>query len=175
MNQLKDWALLLCAAAVACGLLGILLPRSTSGKAGKMAISFFFLCCLLSPLRTGLGNLSLDLSFLEETEEQLAEELEQEARQLAYSMAQNHILELIQTRLEQQEIIPLALSVDAQETETGILLTARLTLPAKDKDREGEIRILLLQDCGIEKAEFFWQEDEERWKQENGKPSALSG
>ena len=175
MTGLKNWALLLCTAAVACGLLGILLPQSTSGKAGKMAVSFFFLCCLLSPLRSGLGNLSLDLSFLEETEEQWTEELEQESQQLAYSIAQSHILELIQTRLEQREIIPLTLSVDTQETETGILLTARLILPAEDKDREGEIRTLLLRDCGVEKVEFSWQEDEKIWKQESGKPSALSG
>ncbi len=50
MNELREWALLLCAAAVICSIFSRLFPESSIGRQGKRLLPCAFLLIVLSPL-----------------------------------------------------------------------------------------------------------------------------
>ncbi|MBQ3133661.1 MAG: hypothetical protein IJC17_05270 [Clostridia bacterium] len=50
MNGLQEWAIGLCAAAIACTALLLLLPSRGSAPMMKTLLSVFFCCCLLGPI-----------------------------------------------------------------------------------------------------------------------------
>lgn len=54
MNDLKQWALAVCAAAVVCSILLQLFPDSLLGRQGRPLVAAAFLCVLLAPLSGGV-------------------------------------------------------------------------------------------------------------------------
>lgn len=156
MEELKQWALMCCAAILAGGIATLLLPPGSSAKAGKTAVSFFLLSCLILPLRELQGDFSLQLERSEALSQQWQETLTQDTEELSYSLAKGHILELIRARLEQLGLT--AQKLDVEFTENDVHLT--LILPEEEKNREGELRSLLLREYGLQDAEIIWQEVE---------------
>ena len=59
MEGLRQWAMVVCTAAVVCSLLGILFPDNRLGHQGKMVLPCVFLCVLLSPLAGGVNRVKL--------------------------------------------------------------------------------------------------------------------
>ena len=153
MEEMKQWALMCCAAILAGGIATLLLPP---GSSGKTAVSFFLLSCLILPLRELQGDFSLELERSEALSQQWQETLTQDTEELSYSLAKGHILELIRARLEQLGLT--AQKLDVEFTENDVHLT--LVLPEEEKNREGELRSLLLREYGLQDAEIIWQEVE---------------
>jgi len=81
--------------------------------------------------------------------------LTQDTEELSYSLANDHILELIRARLVQLGLN--AQKLDVEFTENDVHLT--LVLPEEEKNREGELRSLL-REYGLQDAEIIWQEVE---------------
>lgn len=50
MDGIREWGYSLCAAAIACGMIQVLIPNAGAGRVMRMTVSVFFLCCLFSPL-----------------------------------------------------------------------------------------------------------------------------
>ena len=50
MDAVRQWAFGLCTAALGCGLLQMLAPKTPASKLLQTAVSLFFLCCLLRPV-----------------------------------------------------------------------------------------------------------------------------
>ena len=59
MDSIRQWAFSVCAAAIVCSLLQMLLPTFSVSKLARTAIAVFFLCALFQPI--GFGSLSGDL------------------------------------------------------------------------------------------------------------------
>lgn len=61
MGDIRAWAMGVCAAAIACGVAQMILPKSGIQKVFNITISVFFLTCLFSPvlLSAGLGSLDI--------------------------------------------------------------------------------------------------------------------
>ena len=156
MEELKQWALMFCTAILAGGIATLLLPPGSSAKAGKTAVSFFLLSCLILPLRELQGDFSLQLERSEALSQQWQETLTQDTEELSYSLAKDHIIELIRARQEQLGLN--AQKLDVEFTENEVHLT--LILPEEEKNREGELRSLLLREYGLQDAEIIWQEVE---------------
>ena len=55
MDGFRQWAVVVCTAAVVCSLLGILFPENRLGQQGKLVLPCVFLCVLLSPLTGGVN------------------------------------------------------------------------------------------------------------------------
>ena len=159
MTESKQWVLMLCTALLVGGLVSALLPAGKSGTAGKTAISFFLLSCLLLPLRQISADFRPQLEYSEQRAEQWGEELQLRTEELSYSLAEDHILELVQAKLEPMNLEVLALNLnfveDGNETQPRITIT----LHGKERERESEVRKLLLNEVGIWEVEFIWQEE----------------
>lgn len=54
MEAFRQWAFSLCAAAMVCAIIELLLPNVSSAKMARMALSVFFLCALIQPIGLGL-------------------------------------------------------------------------------------------------------------------------
>lgn len=50
MDAVRQWAFSLCAAAMACAVIELLLPSISLAKMTRLALSVFFLCVLIQPL-----------------------------------------------------------------------------------------------------------------------------
>ena len=59
MDSLRQWAVAVCAAAVACTLLRQLFPENRLGEQGRMLLPCLFLCVLLSPISSGFADVKL--------------------------------------------------------------------------------------------------------------------
>lgn len=164
METLQNWTWFICGGAVLCGLFDLLLPIGNSKKSAKLVLSLLFLSTMLTPLKQ---NITMEFPQLSLREEEHLEVLQQRQKQLAYSLAEDHILELTQTALEDAEIHAETILLSLSENSLSI----ELTLPLSLRDREGEVRHLIRQSCGAEEIIIHWQE--EVWM-EPGETSLLS-
>lgn len=162
MDAVREWAWMLCGAAVFCGGCSFLFPAGNGKQLGKFVAALVFLSCILLPLR---DTLTLEFPQLQEEQREQSQELQLRQDELAYSIAESHILKLIQTALEQENLPVETISVAFSE-ET---LRVELCLSSAYKDREKELERIVGQSCGVQDITIKWQE--EIWT-ETGKPSA---
>ena len=76
MEALRQWAFSLCAAAMVCALIELLLPGISTAKMVRLALSVFFLCVLIQPIGLEIfrGELpDLTQQSMEKAEEYAAE------------------------------------------------------------------------------------------------------
>ena len=61
MDAVRQWAFSLCAAAMVCAVIELLLPSISLAKMTRLALSVFFLCVLIQPfgLEAHRGEISL--------------------------------------------------------------------------------------------------------------------
>ena len=86
MQAITQWAAGICFAIAAAGICGMLVPQNALGKTFRMLLSVFFLCSVLSPLRSCS---QLELPAVDTPPEQLAEEISQQLeKQLTDRIAQ---------------------------------------------------------------------------------------
>lgn len=75
MQAITQWAAGICFAIAAAGICGMLVPQNALGKTFRVLLSVFFLCSVLSPLRSCS---QLELPVVDAPPEQLAEEISQQ-------------------------------------------------------------------------------------------------
>lgn len=75
MQAITQWAAGICFAIAAAGICGMLVPQNALGKTFRMLLSVFFLCSVLSPLRSCS---QLELPAVDTPPEQLAEKISQQ-------------------------------------------------------------------------------------------------
>ncbi len=152
MESIQNWATMVCTGTVICGLFAKLLPENSCGKASKTLLSLFFVCLLLEPLGT-LQDFELKLPELYEETQFYTEDIISTSDELAYSLAETHILELIQDELGKEGFTAENLRLRFEEDE--VFLT--LSLPISYAEREGEMRQLLKVKCGVTVENIDWQ------------------
>lgn len=77
MDGIRQWAFGICAAAIACGLAQMILPKSSMQRIFNITSSVFFLGCLLSPVL--LTPITLDI----QAQDDLQREIEEKSGQLS--------------------------------------------------------------------------------------------
>lgn len=70
MDDIRQWAFGICAAAIACGLAQMIMPKSGMQRIFNITSSVFFLGCLLSPII--FSPLTLDPAATEDMQRQIA-------------------------------------------------------------------------------------------------------
>ena len=76
MDAVRQWAFSLCAAAMACAVIELLLPSISLAKMTRLALSVFFLCVLIQPLGLEAHRSEISLKTgqgMEQAEEYAAE------------------------------------------------------------------------------------------------------
>jgi len=68
MGAIRQWAFSLCVVMVACGMMSMLLPKTNLDKMFRMAVSVFFMCCLLSPFVLQSPQLRIEVQQMSQQE-----------------------------------------------------------------------------------------------------------
>ncbi|MBS6936499.1 MAG: hypothetical protein KH155_05740 [Clostridium sp.] len=103
MQAITQWAAGICFAIAAAGICGMLVPQNALGKTFRMLLSVFFLCSVLSPLRSCS---QLELPAVDTPPEQLAEEISQQLEE--------QLTDRIAQQLAEQAELPLTEEQAAQ-------------------------------------------------------------
>lgn len=157
MELIQNWAKQLCLGALACGIVGLLLPNRME-RVGRAAIALFLLGLCLSPWRQGKVALS-DFEFSAQNDE-LSQQLLEQQEDLAYSLAADHILGSIQTSLS-----PLSLKAEelrfGQGSDGELELFLTVSGGEEQQDKEAALRRELQKTWGIKEVVFLWRTEAE--------------
>ena len=100
MQAITQWAAGICFAIAAAGICGMLVPQNALGKTLRMLLSVFFLCSVLSPLRSCS---QLELPAVDTPPEQLAEEISQQLEEELTDRIAQQLAEQAQPPLTEEQ------------------------------------------------------------------------
>ena len=157
MQTLRQWCFSVCATAVCCGIVQILIPRSGLERILKMTVSVFFLTSLITPLLLGIqgGNLSLDWELSrEQVEQQLqsrGESLESELERRFARDASGQLEQIVSEALVQMGINSSEISIKVNTNEEGSISISEVELQLDEQyeSRHDEIRSQLEEILGV--------------------------
>lgn len=160
MEAIKDWALAVCVAAVAGSLAHLAAPAGSTQKIYKITISMFFLCCILSPILTGLPSSGFSLDISRPEAEYRTAALSSAMEQQVKTSFEASVQQLAQQELAaigvQAEEIFINVNTDAQG---GILITEMAVhLNPQHQNRAAEIEAVMVEKIGIKPVLSFRQE-----------------
>lgn len=156
MSEITRWVFTICCGTMLCGIVSVLSPGKGSERLMGMVLGLFMLCCFflpagleldldrelsgweLSDASSAMGSAADEVTryFLEDTVDRAREELEGTAEQELMEYGING--EEFQIYIEADDLV-----------ETGLELTAVVTLPLKFRDREEELQRRLKERLGI--------------------------
>ena len=142
MDGIREWGYSLCAAAIACGMMQVLIPNAGAGRVMRMTVSVFFLCCLFSPLVLRTPELAeIPQSTAQAEANEIARRLTEGQEGRFIGKAQEGLRHRVQDSLEEIGIFPSKIqitihAVDKSRIEINELI---LVLREDDREREGEV------------------------------------
>ena len=155
MEELKQWAFGICAAAIACGMVQLILPKSSMQRIFQVTASVFFLGCLFSPLALSLP----DLPDLKVEQEQLQRQIEEKSERLKNVAAEQEQEIAIESLRRGAAETLAALGVEGErkiyinthEGEDGRISISEceVTLESRWLPRHDEIRVALINRLGV--------------------------
>ncbi len=129
MDWLRQWALTLCITAVAGAMAQMLLPKGNVQKVCRIALSVFFLCCMVSPFASGLGKPSGTAQRQSEAAvSRSTKELEQDTQQAVLDQLEQRVEQSLMEGLNAQGIIPVQIQVTMNTERTDQIYISKLTV-----------------------------------------------
>ncbi|RGX56551.1 MULTISPECIES: stage III sporulation protein AF [Anaerotruncus] len=152
MESIRQWAFGICAAAIACGLAQLILPKSNMQRLFNITSSVFFLSCLLSPL--ALAPISLDLESADEMQREVqrrAKNLTSAVEEQTGEIASESIRIAAADRLAEMGIEYQKIYVNIHaDDENGISISeCEVELDESYLPRHDEIRTALMERLGV--------------------------
>lgn len=149
MESVRQWALALCIAAIACTIFQILAPKSGNGRLFRMMIAAFFLCCMLSPLRqwSDLPLPNIETEAFSSSESTLSAQVEEQLKQ----QAEATVASLCRRYLKNYDLTVEKVSVTTDTLENGDIYISCVTLYLDKQNASGAhtARQLMEQQLGI--------------------------
>lgn len=155
MEALRHWAFGACAAAVACGMIQLILPKSGMQKVFHVTASVFFLGCLLSPILFSLPELdtgAMERGKILEEVERRSESLSSAVEERQTTLAAGSIRNAAGSVLEELGIEGGKIYVKIHDEEDGgiSISECEVQLPRECEPRHNEIREALIQRLGVD-------------------------
>lgn len=139
MDSIRDWGYSLCAAAIACGMIQILIPNAGAGRVMRMTVSVFFLCCLFSPLVLRSPGLEpIPQSSAQAKTDEIARRLTEGQEERAIRKAQEDLSRQVRDSLEEIGIFPSKIRITIHAVDKSRIEISELTLVLQEGDRERE-------------------------------------
>lgn len=153
MDGIRQWAFGICAAAIACGLAQLILPKSSMQRIFNITCSVFFLGCLLSPV--ALSPINLELSIGQENiqreVERRAQNLEAAVDETTRGMASESIRMAAAKTLEDMGISSYKIYLNVHDTRDDSISISECEVELDESyfPRHDEIRSALMEQLGI--------------------------
>lgn len=153
MEALKQWAFSICCAMVACGIMQILMPKSSLERMFKLVVSVFFLCCLLSPFLLRSAALGLELREYPQNDiEERASRLESVVERQWNGAAAGGLEKIVRGKLAEMGInddtTTINIITNGQITNEPPIV--EITLDSAYRERHNVLRGALMDELGLE-------------------------
>lgn len=154
MESIRNWAFGACAAAVACGVIQLILPKSGMQKVFQVTASVFFLGCLLSPVFFAMpdpGDYRREQALLQEEIDRRSRELSSAVEQGGAELAAGSIRQAAREALDELGVEGGKIYVNIHDEADGSISISEceVQLPRAYASRHDEIRGALLQRLGV--------------------------
>lgn len=165
MDAIKQWAVCLCAAVLAAGVVTMLAPEGGTKKILKTVVSVFILCCMLSPLAQWDGNLQLAFAAQSDNaREEKAETLQNALDRQVLTACEKKMRDLAEENLTAAGIKIDSITVSMDIGTDNSIIINELVVKVKKKQDQMAAKETLKQtmgvDCRIEASENGGIEDE---------------
>lgn len=150
MQEIKNWVLAICAAAILCALFDLLFPKGKTEKAAKLVLSLFFLCVLLLPALSQWKRSDWEEMFPQTVSPSTWEELNATVEQQVLSRSKTALEEAIATILAKENITPEKISVIVNIDQEGYITMERtdIYLPREESAKISAVREIVAQQTG---------------------------
>lgn len=147
MTAISSWAVVICIAAVICGVLELLAPSSRMNGILRFVFGGFMLCVVIVPL----SEIDLDFSAVPPIEDISSSNIEvaneQSVEYVKKSMAELVKNKLSEISVEAEEIL---IDMDIDEDNCINMIKVRLKISAKDLELSEKIRSKIADELGLE-------------------------
>ncbi len=138
MEKIRQWAMVLCTAAVAISVVQLAAPEGKTAKAFRCLTSLFFLVCLISPLRTGKTTKD-SFYFNDKWEETLSsgQELSEKVDEQILALGLENLEKTAEEMLNEKGINAEKILMHGHFTQEGgiSINSAEIILPLAQKDK----------------------------------------
>ena len=117
MTELKQWAAMLCLAALGCTALQQVIPKQGTGKLFRLVISTFFLCCLMVPVLKITCQLSLPAQVLPDAI--VSEELDKRVTEQLKRQVESAVELVAEEALNNRQVVAKKIKVTTDTRENG--------------------------------------------------------
>ena len=149
-----------CFCAVACSLVGMMLPESQMGRVYKLLTSLVFLSCLISPVMSlGAQPISFQLDMSAQNTQEIGRQAEEVAQKLAFDSSQGKIRQIVDYNLQRLGISAekIEVTIHNEESDNIFFIEADITLDGAFQKREEEIMDFLKKELDID-CTLHWNE-----------------
>lgn len=154
MEEIRGWAFGICAAAIACGMIQLILPKSGTQRIFQLTASVFFLCCLLSPLALSLpsmGDFTAGQEEMQAEVERRSKLLEGAVEERGKTLAVESIRGAAADTLEEMGIPYRKIYVNVHDDANNSISISEceVELDRRYMERHDEIRAALMKKLGV--------------------------
>lgn len=146
MTAISSWAIVICIAAVICGVLELLSPSSRMNGILRFVFGGFMLCAIIIPL----SELDFDLSTIPPIED-IGSSTAEAANEQSVEYLEKSIAELVEKKLAEipAEAEEISVDMDIDADNCINMITVRLKISAKDLHLSNKIESKINDELGL--------------------------
>ena len=146
MTAISSWAIVICIAAVICGVLELLSPSSKMNGILRFVFGGFMLCAIIIPL----SEIDLDLSTIPPIED-MSSSTAEAANEQSVEYLEKSIAELVEKKLAEipAEAEEISVDMDIDGDNCINMITVRLKISAKDLPLSNKIESKINDELGL--------------------------
>ena len=145
MTAISSWAVVICIAAVICGVLELLAPSSRMNGILRFVFGGFMLCAVIVPL----SEIDLDFSAVPPIEDISSSNIEI-ANEQSVEYVKKNMAELVKNKLSEISVEAEEIDMDIDEDNCINMIKVRLKISAKDLELSEKIRSKIADELGLE-------------------------
>lgn len=149
MQIIRNWALIICFASIACSMLEIMAPNGNMEKIMRFVFGIFMLCAVVNPLIVTLQNINLDIKT--DNKDYTIEDFTDHFDTKVNEVAIDNIKEIIISELNLIDIKPRKVDVfmDMKDKDCISIKEITVTLDKKNSNKQEEVKKVLEKKLGI--------------------------
>lgn len=150
MDNISQWATVICIAAVVCVLFELLSPKGSMEKMLRFVLGLFMLCAIILPITQGAFTFHFDFSPQESFEQK--SDFEQQTEEQIKELGKESVSTLTQQCMNKMnvEAKKIEISMDTKQDNSISIVMVTVTIDPKDKDQKIKIRDTLKKELGLE-------------------------
>ncbi len=160
MDAIKQWAICLCSAVLAAGIIMMLVPEGGTKKILKTVVSIFVLCCIIAPA-ANLSGIHFSISDKPQEAAQVnADSLQAAINQQVLTASEENIKKMVIDALAAEGMNPKTVFVNMDIAEDNSIIINQLDIVLDNTQNQQEAEHIINKTMGLE-CRITVQESEE--------------